>query len=94
MTRRTPTLSPRIAALIAGVVVVPAVAFAAVAEGDLVGTSEAEIRKQLTSMGYEVTEIEVEDDEIEADVVLNGQQFEIEINPETGKVTEIEADDD
>lgn len=69
------------------------VALATVATGDKLGTSEQEIRAQLVAKGYEVKSIEIESDEIEAEVALNGKAFEIEIDKTTGQVTEVEEED-
>ena len=70
-----------------------AVALATVATGDTVGTTEQQIRAQLESKGYTIKAIEIENDEIEAEVALNGKDYEIEIDPKTGQVTEVEEDD-
>lgn len=68
-------------------------ALATVATGDRVGTSEAEIRAQLSAQGYEIKAIEVESDEIEVEVTHSGKAFEIEIDKATGQVTEVEEED-
>ena len=73
---------------------VPSLALALVSHGDTVGKSEAEIRESLSKSGYEVQSIEIERGEIEVNAVLDGKSFEIEIDPSTGLVTEVEADDD
>lgn len=72
---------------------IPGAALAAVSEGDVLGTTEADVRAALEAQGYVVTGIELEDDEIEADVTLDGAAFEIEVAVATGMVLEIEADD-
>lgn len=72
-----------------GLATLPAIAFAALSEGDVIGTSEAEIRAALKAEGYVVHGIE-----IEAEVTLNGMAFEIELSTETGEILEIEAEDD
>ncbi|MFL4470327.1 PepSY domain-containing protein [Tateyamaria armeniaca] len=73
---------------------VPAAAFAGLDVGQMLGTTEDEIRTALTGMGYDVHDIELEDGEIEAEVTLDGVAFEIEVAIYTGLVTEIERDDD
>lgn len=73
---------------------VPGAAFAGLEIGQTVGTQEADIRAALTNMGYVVQEIEVEDDEIEAEVTLDGVAYEIELAVDTGAVIEIELEDD
>lgn len=80
-------------ALSAAVVIVPALALAAISKGDVVGTTEAEVTARLTEQGYTVREIEMEDAEFEAEVVMNGEAFEITIDSETGQVTDIEIED-
>ncbi|WP_299724036.1 PepSY domain-containing protein [uncultured Tateyamaria sp.] len=72
----------------------PATAFAGLDVGQSLGSTEADVRAALTSMGYEVQEIEVEDGEIEAEVTLDGVAMEIEVAMDTGLITEIEAEDD
>lgn len=89
MTNKT-TTTLSIAALIAA----PAVAFAAVSVGDVIGTTEAEIRANLESEGYVITEIEFEDDEIEVEVIYEGKELEIELAVDTGAIVEIELEDD
>ena len=74
--------------LIAGAV--PAAAFAAVAVGDKIGVSDEEIRSALEAEGYILEEIEREDGEIEAEVVLNGTEFEITIDPENTNYADTE----
>ncbi len=93
MARCHTQLATKLIAAAAGLMLLPAVALAGLAEGDYVGSTEADITAQLTQQGYEVKEVELEDGEIEAEVVLNGETFEIEVDPKTGKVTEIEQDD-
>ena len=73
---------------------IPCAAFAAVAPGDSLGTSEADVRSALEAKGYTVLEIEVEDDEIEAEVEMDGATYEIEVALSTGLVSEIELEDD
>ena len=73
---------------------VPAAAIAGLDVGQPLGTTEADVRAALTGMGYEVLEIEIEDNEIEAEVTLNGVALEVEVAMDTGLITEIEAEDD
>ena len=78
------------------VALIPAAAFASFAVGETVGTDLDEIRAKFESQGYTVTEIEVEDGEIEVEYVLDGQEFEVTIAADTGEVLEdeLEVDDD
>ena len=82
------------AALGATAISLPLMAWADLSAGDTIGTSEAEIRATLQSLGYVVEEIEFESDEIEAEVTLDGVEYEIEIDPATGLIAEIELEDD
>ena len=70
----------------------PAIALAQVTVGDLVGTDDQTITATLNAAGYEVVEIEREDDELEVEVIWNGEEWEIELS-DTGHVIEIELDD-
>ncbi|MEQ8657685.1 MAG: PepSY domain-containing protein [Hyphomicrobiales bacterium] len=78
----------------AGVLIAPVVALAAPTVGDTVGTSLEEVMNNLTDAGYEVREIEAEDDELEAVVLANGQLLELEISPETGMILSVELEED
>ncbi|GGX53950.1 hypothetical protein GCM10007385_22670 [Tateyamaria omphalii] len=74
--------------------IVPGIAIAGVDIGQTLGTSETDVRQALTDMGYAVQEVEIEDGEIEADVMLDGVAYEVEVSMDTGLVTEIELEDD
>lgn len=93
MTVHTITSKSKLIAAAVAIVAVPSLALAAVSVGDRVGKSDEEIRAALTEQGYTIEEIENEDGKFEAEVVLNGQAFEIEIDSQTGNVLEIEEDD-
>jgi hypothetical protein len=78
----------------AGILVAPVVALAAPTVGDSVGTSLEEVMNNLTNSGCEVREIEAEDDELEAVVLVDGQLLELEISPETGMILSVELEED
>ena len=59
--------------------------------GAFLGKTEADVRSALEAAGFQVSKIETEDDELEADVSRDGQSFEIEISVETGNITETET---
>ena len=63
--------------------------------GQPAGTTAGAVAAMLESEGYVVKEIEIEteDGEIEAEVTLEGAEYEITISLETGLVTEIEEED-
>lgn len=83
----------RIAAL-GAVLMLPANAtIAAVAQGDFVGKSSAEISDQLRSQGYAVRKVETEDDLFEAFAELDGKAYEIYVDAETGKILKVKLDD-
>jgi uncharacterized membrane protein YkoI len=90
MTRNPMTL----AATLAIAALIPAAALAKFAVGDTVGTDPAEIRAAFEAEGYTVTEVEIEDGEIEVEYVEDGVEFEVTIAAETGLVSEIETEDD
>ena len=89
----TKSLFPMIAAG-AVATLAPVAAIAAFAVGDTVGTDVEEIRSKLEAEGYTVTEIEIEDGEIEVEYVVDGQEYEITMSGETGQVLEVELEDD
>ena len=80
-----------LAALIAGT---PVLAMADFSVGDTIGVTEEEIRTMVEAQGYVIKEIEIEDDEIEVEVLLDGVETELALDMTTGKVTEIEVEDD
>ncbi len=63
------------------------------APGVKLGTSAQEISSSLAAQGYEVLKYEREDDEIEVYVRKDGQRFELEIDPKTGQILEVEDED-
>ena len=73
---------------------VPGAALAQVNVGDALGDTETAIRSALETQGYTVTEIEVEDGEIEVEASISGKAFEFEVSPETGLVLAASLDDD
>ena len=64
----------------------------AVETGDVIGTSEADIRANLESQGYDAQSISVDGDEIEIDALLEGKEIEIELSSDAGAVLEIEPE--
>ena len=82
------------AALLNAALAVPSYALAQVAVGSVAGSTEAEITAVLQEAGYTVLEVETEEGMIEADVVLDGIAHELEIDPATGVIAEIELEDD
>ena len=78
--------------LITAMLAVPAVAMANFNIGDTLGTEEAAIRTMLEEQGYQVQEIEFEDDEIEVEVLKDGVETEMVLNQADGSVLEIEME--
>jgi len=72
----------------------PALAMANISVGDSIGTDEVEIRAAVEAKGYIVEEIEVEDGKIEVEVLMDGVETELVLDMTTGRVIEIELDDD
>ena len=79
--------------LLAGIMI-PGAAFAQISVGDALGASETDMRAALEAKGYAITEVELEEGEIEFEATLDGVAYEIEVSAETGMVLEIELDDD
>lgn len=67
---------------------------AAVETGDVIGTSETEIRAVLEGDGYDVQSIKFDEEEIEIDALFDGKEVEIELSSDEGAILEIEFDDD
>lgn len=88
---------PAMIALAAGIAL-PAYAMASEADhelsGQFLGHTEAEIVQTLEGQGYAVDETEMEDGELEVEIARDGKSFEVEVDLETGKVTEVENEDD
>ena len=87
----------KFSAIAAVAILYPTYALAELAVGDVVGTTEAEIRASMEGAGYAVSAVEIEADEVEIEASLNGQEYEIDVSPADGTVAEIEmaeADDD
>jgi hypothetical protein len=78
------------AALAAALALPAGAAFAAASIGDFVGKTAAEMTASLEQLGYKVGEVEREDGNLEAKVVLDGKPFEIYADPRTGQIVEIE----
>ncbi len=97
----TPVLAPT---LVAALLAASGLAYAAGSEdqvslegaavGTYLGKTEAEGRTALESKGFVVTEVETEDGELEFEVKKDGQAYEIEVDPATGKISETEKEDD
>ena len=62
-------------------------------EGQELGTTIGQITGRLEAMGHFVTEAELEDGMIEVEILVDGVEYELEVDPETGLVTEVEEDD-
>ena len=70
----------------------PAVALA-LSPGDTLGTIADEIRASLTEQGWDVRKLEMDDGRFEAYAVMGTQMVEVYVDPTTGKVVKVEADD-
>ena len=68
-------------------------AAAAASQGSYAGKTGDEITKSLEEQGYEIRKIETEDGYLEAYALLNGERFEIYVDPQNGKIVKIEKDD-
>lgn len=88
------TGSKGLVSAIALATLIPVAAIAKISVGDNLGTDVEAIRASFEAEGYTVTEIEVEDGEIEVEYTADGQQYEVSIAAGTGLVTEIELEED
>mgnify|MGYP002653654864 CR=1 FL=1 len=79
-------LSTSALAAVSALAIMAGAAYANIAAGDKLGTTESEIRAALEGQGYTVEAFEVEDDEIEVELTMGGETFEAEIDPTTGEV--------
>jgi hypothetical protein len=75
--------------------VLPGAAFALPQVGDVLGTDPAVVRPALEAAGCTVDEFEVEEGLVEAKCreVASGKRWEIYIDPQTGVVRKLSADD-
>ena len=62
--------------------------------GSYLGKTEAEARSALEARGFVITEIELEDGELEFEVKKDAKSYEIEVDPSSGNITEVELEDD
>lgn len=81
------------AAMIAAVGIAAPLSAAAVNVGDTLGTDQAAIQSALEAEGFTISEIEIEDGEIEFEVTRDGAELEISVAADSGVVTEIELED-
>jgi hypothetical protein len=80
-------------AAMAGVaMLLPVAAFAGMMPGDMLGTSDSEIRAALSQRGYVVGDIEMEHGHIQAEAQARDARYEISVDPKTGKIVAIEID--
>ncbi len=64
------------------------------AEGDMLGKTEAEITAALEALGATIDEVETESDEIEVELTLDGVAYEVEVDLSTGQIAEVELEDE
>ena len=76
------------------ILITPAIAAAQYSLGDVIGTTDAEIRAAMEAKGYVVQEIEREDGEIEVEVLIDGVETELVLAEADGTLVEIETEDD
>jgi hypothetical protein len=92
----TKTLSGLIAGTVLAAALALPVSFAAASselDGATLGKSADEVKSTLTAQGYEVRKVENEDGKLEAYAVKDGKKFEIYVDPASGAVTEVKAED-
>ena len=59
----------------------------------LPGVSDDQLRASLQALGYEVTSFEREGGEVEVYAMKDGRRWELDIDPRTGGILRIEAED-
>ena len=81
-------------ALAAGLAAAPlhSAAAAALIKGDFAGKTHSEIRDELTRQGYRVQKVERDDGFLEAYAEMDGQVFEIYVDPITGKILKVDLE--
>lgn len=92
----TKTLTGLIAGTVLAAALALPVSFAAASselDGATLGKSADEVKSSLNAQGYEVRKIENEDGKIEAYALKDGKKFEIYVDPASGNVTEVKAED-
>ena len=62
--------------------------------GSYLGKTEAEVRTALEGKGFVITEVELEDGELEFGVKKGAKAYEIEVDPKTGTISEVELETD
>lgn len=87
--KRTLVLAGLLSASFAGLAIA-----AEVMPGQAVGQDAEAITEKLQAEGYDVRKIEAEDGYLEAYALLNGKRYEIYVDPKSGEIVEIEAEDD
>jgi len=72
---------------------VPALAAADISLGERIGIDEAAIAEALAALGYDLEEIEPEAEGLEVEVIRDGVEYELMLDPKTGTVLSVELDD-
>lgn len=76
--------------LVSTLVAAPLAAVAAVQMGDVLGSTEEQIQAAMEQSGYQVEEIETEDSMIKVEIMVEGVEREILVDPATGAVVAME----
>lgn len=81
--------------LVSALALMPALAFAEVKVGDMIGTNGDEAKAALEKAGCPVEKFEAEDGKVEAvcKMTLTGEMLEIVIDPKTGAVSDVKKGD-
>lgn len=62
-------------------------------EGATLGKTAGEITASLTAQGYEVRKVKPEDGMLEAYAMKDGKRYELYVDPATGNVAKVKAED-
>jgi|GEM_PF-4481820 len=80
------------AAVAASLCVAPAIATGQVVVGTTLGTTIGQVAVALENQNYNISEIEIDGNRIEAEVTLDNRDYEIWVDRNTGNVVSIRDD--
>ena len=83
---------PALPTLALALATTPAFADPAALQGRSLGTTVAAVATALEAEGYEIVEVDTDDDEFEFDVLWDGTRYEIDIERASGTVKSVERD--
>ena len=85
-------LSPRATAAAALLLLVPSAALADLTIGRSVGTTIGQVATTFEADGYTVTEMDLEGNRIEADIIADNRKLEVKVDRTTGQILSVQDD--